>query len=123
MQKFELIFFENNRDNFDRIRSEKKTTETRAGTSADTEQKHNYSATAEGDLITFTCGSDHFQKVVKSVRKYNDLDSFLETEDLRGIFGRDVTKNEAREIYLSFPNNYPERISKYGMIAVDLVNE
>ena len=92
MQKYELIFSEKNKDNFDRIRHKEKTIETRAGTSTDTEQKYHYSAILEGDLITFICGLDHFQKVVRSVRKYSNLNAFLDAENLEEIFGRKFLK-------------------------------
>jgi ASC-1-like (ASCH) protein len=120
MTTYQLVFFEQNRKTFENIRSGKKRIETRDGTAPDTESRYNYSKIKAGDRIKFICNEDYFFKSVYKVRHYPDFEDFLLKENLAEIFGKGTTKERAKEIYLGFPNNYPQRLAKYGMVVIEL---
>lgn len=88
-----------------------------------------YGKIVEGDSLIFHLVNDSFKRVSESeklafkagnIRKYNSIEEMLETENIKSILPDVHSKEEALEIYYSFPG-YKERIAKYGIIAIDLI--
>lgn len=96
---------------FEQIRLGEKSVETRA-----INPKKNFQAK---DKVIFICSGDKIEKTILSVRKYNDFEKYLNSEDLEKVFGKGITKEKAKKIHLSFPG-YKERLEKYGIVALDL---
>jgi len=80
-----------------------------------------YNDIKPGDQINFFCGNDSILKRVTSIHKYKSLECLLNTEKLEDI-EPGIEVNALRIKLLGFPG-YPDRIKKYGLIAIRLADE
>ena len=98
---------------FNAIKSGKKKTETRAGSSKFINIKR-------GDTLVFVCGKEKFEKKVKKVKKFKDVSSLLKVYKPQDINPKTRNLEESEKMYYSFPG-YREKIKKYGIIAFELL--
>ena len=109
MKKHILKIRETDKAFFDVIKNSRKTIETRAATSQ-------YRKIERGDTLIFRCGEQEVEKKVKGSYLFKNIDELLNRFDLSDIMPHIFSKDEAKKIWLSFPD-YQEKISKYGLIA------
>lgn len=112
MARYTLRFRAINRDTFHAIRAGMKKVETRAATVK-------YAGIKTGDIITFSCGKDKFQRRVKRATKFKTIAAMLKTYNVRDINPNYSTAKELRAKYNTFPG-YREKIKKFGLIALEL---
>jgi ASC-1-like (ASCH) protein len=97
---------------FDAIASGDKRIETRAATKR-------YNNLQPGEVITFSCGGDVIQKTVARVKKYDSIESMLKEIKPQDILPGASTK-DVEAMYHSF-SGYRDKISRYGLVALELV--
>ncbi len=109
MKTLSLVFREIDKSSFDRIKNGEKTIETRAGLPE-------YNVIEPGDELKINCGEDEINKKVVEVNHFSSLEELIDKIGLEDIMAAGTTRDEAVARWNSFPG-YPERISKYGIIA------
>ena len=107
-----LTFNKNNKNIFDAIKHGKKKVETRAAT-------EKYQKIKEGDIVTFSCEGDTFDKKVSQVYHVTSIDLLLVMYKPEDINPGLTTKEETIEMYHSFPD-YKEKIEAFGLIVIEL---
>lgn len=118
MNTWNMIFYPEDKDTFNKIKIGEKRIESRALTSPDNKKAY-YGKIRVGDLINFDCEDESFVKRVKSVRKYSTYNDYLKNADLEEIHGKGTTIKKARDIHSSF-EGYIERLEKYGIVTFEL---
>lgn len=108
-----LVFNKINKEIFEMLRDGRKRIETRAATSK-------YQGIEKGEIITFSCSGERFEKEVKKVTHFTSIDELLKKYKPTDINPTRKTKEEIIEMYHSFPG-YKEKIEKEGIIAVEFV--
>ncbi len=111
MSKITLNIRQVDRGIFDLIKSGRKTIEPRAATKK-------FKNVVAGDTLVFKCGKDRLEKSVVETYTFGSIDELLTAFDLEQIMPN-VSRNEAKEIWYSFPG-YKEKIDKYGLVAFRL---
>lgn len=96
---------------FEDIRSGKKTVETRAATTK-------FRNIKSGDSVVFVCGSEKFEREVKSAKIFRSIPELLSEYDFRKVAPRLSGPEELEKMYYSFPG-YREKIAKFGLIALE----
>jgi ASC-1-like (ASCH) protein len=109
MKTLNLIFREQDKDSFNRIKNGEKLYETRAGLPE-------YLGISAGDELIITCGTDTITKTVKEALHFKTQEELLEKISVEDIMPAGTTNEELIARWNSFPN-YPERIKQYGIIA------
>jgi ASC-1-like (ASCH) protein len=109
---YTLKFRAINRDTFNAIRKGTKKVETRAATVK-------YGAIKKGDIITFSCGTSKFHRIVKSVKRYKSIQSLLRDYKPHEVDPKVITKEELTHIYYGYPG-YKQKIADFGLIALTL---
>jgi len=112
MKKYTLPVRSVDRDVYDLIESGAKKIETRAA-------GPRYENIQNGDLIVFKCGKDKFERTVKNVEKFENVEKMLVSHKVQDIDPRVETEEGLKKMYHSFPG-YDERLKKYGIIAFEL---
>lgn len=112
MTRYTLRFRAINRDTFQAIRDGRKKVETRAATVK-------YRNIAAGDVITFVCGREKFERRVKRATAFKTIAAMLRTYDVSDISPNYPTAKELRAKYNTFPG-YREKIKRFGVIAIRL---
>jgi ASC-1-like (ASCH) protein len=107
-----LKFAQVNRDIFESIRSGNKKTETRAATVK-------YKDIKMGDILTLSCGSEKFEKKVKTARYFGSIKEMLSVYGPQEINPSTSTEEELTRVYHSF-SGYEEKIKEFGLIALEL---
>ena len=107
-----LIFNKINKYSFDAIYNGKKKIETRAATSK-------YRKIKEGDILTFSCDGERFEKRVLKVLHFKNVDDMLKVFEPKDINPKLKTKKEMIEMYNSFPS-YETKIKEFGILAFEL---
>lgn len=107
-----LRFREVNRDIFEAIRDGRKKIETRAATVR-------YQKIKKGDRVILVCGKDLFEKQVADMQIFRSIDALLKKYRVEQINPNVETEEELKKLYYSFPG-YREKISKHGLIAIEL---
>ncbi len=102
-------FREINRDIFDAIKNGAKEIETRAAA-------EKFRAVKPGEVITCICGDSRFEKRVKTIELFPDIDSVLQRYKPQQIHPALRTRQEIIDMYYSFPG-YEEEIKKFGILA------
>ncbi len=110
MKTHTLFFHPEDHHNFEYIRSGEKQIETRAGSEA-------YNQISTGDTIVFACGEEEIIKVVRLIKHFQSIDELLKEIPFSDIMPWINSEEEAKATWLSFPN-YPQRISKFGILAI-----
>lgn len=107
------------RDIFELLKSGLKTVETRA-LNPDEPDRY-FGQIKPGDLLLceFVDTGEVICKIVTDVRVYKDFKQYLKQEDLKKIFGKDTSVAEAEKIHFSFPG-YEEKLTRYGIVAIEL---
>ncbi len=72
MKKHTLPFRQVDRDKFEALGRGKKKVETRAASVK-------YQKILAGDILVFKCGKERFEKTVKKISAFKDVDSFLKS--------------------------------------------
>lgn len=111
-KKHTLRFRAAHRDIFNAIRRGRKRVETRAATAK-------YRGIGVGDTLSFVCGRDTFEKLVRSVRVFRTIAALLKRYSAMQIHPSAKSAKELRAAYYGFPN-YREKIRKHGIIAWEL---
>lgn len=101
-----------NRDDFLAVKRGRKRVETRAATAR-------YRGIRAGQVIVFKCGAEAFKKKAGTVRRFRSIAALLRRYRPQDINPALRSARELRERYASFPK-YPEKISKHGLIAIEL---
>lgn len=109
---YTLRFRAINRDSFHAIQNGAKKVETRAATVR-------YRDITAGDVITFVCGREKFERRVKRVMLFKTISAMLKKYNVADIAPDFSTEKELRAKYNSFPG-YREKIKKFGLIALEL---
>lgn len=107
-----LRFRQINKDIFDAIRDGKKKIETRAGSPK-------YASLKKGDVISFVCGKERFDRKIRKVVRFQDIKSLHNIYSPVEINPKTKTVKESEKIYYSFPG-YRQKIKKYGLVAIEL---
>lgn len=97
---------------FEMIKNGKKQVETRAGSPK-------YFDIKAGDILVFACGNNKFQKEIKKVRKFKNVEALHKIYKPIDINPKTKTVQESARMYYSFPG-YKEKIKKYGLVAFEL---
>lgn len=111
IKKIILRFRVLDKDNFNEIKNELKTVETRAATVR-------YKDIKKGDIIIIVCGKQRITKQVKRVRHFKTIENMLKTLPLKKIMPSVKSVADARKIYYSYPN-YKEKIKEFGLVALE----
>jgi ASC-1-like (ASCH) protein len=112
MKKWVLRFRVKDRKNFLEIKNGLKVVETRAAT-------ERYRPIQKGDVLVFVCGKEKNQKMVKRVRIFKTIGAMIKTINFKKIMPSVSSTEELRDAYYSYPG-YKEKISKFGIIALDI---
>lgn len=104
-----IRFREIDRDGFNLVKTGYKTIETRAATPR-------YRGIKVGDILTFTCGRDRFNKTVVAKQVYRNARALLKSVPLSQVAPDRTTKQQMLDRYASFPD-YEQKITKYGLVA------
>lgn len=115
MKRYRLVFRSADHDIFMEIVHGIKTIETRAATSK-------YKVIKPGDILTFVCGKETYEKEVIKVTHFQSLHAMLNELPLHAILPSAKTTQEAEAIYASFPR-YKEKIEKEGILALHLTSD
>lgn len=107
-----LKFNATNKDIFDCIKDGTKLVETRAATSK-------YKNVQAGEMVTFSCAGESFEKTIAKVTHFDSIDALLKTYKPENINPKLTTKEEIVKMYHSFPG-YKEKIEQSGIIALEL---
>lgn len=111
-KKYVLRFRAVNKDIFDAIKEGKKKIETRAATIK-------YRNIKAGDVVILSCGTQKFEKRVRSVRIFKTVRAMLRSYKPKEINPKVSTESELIDIYYSFPG-YRNKIKKFGIIALEV---
>ncbi len=112
MDKHVLKIREQDRINFDLIKSGEKTIETRAGTDK-------FRKIKAGDILILKCGKDRLEKKVIRTYYFETIEALVKTLDLKKIMPFVSSVEQAKQVWYSFPN-YEQKIKKYGLVAFEL---
>ncbi len=112
MKNYTLRFRAVDKFNFDDIKLNRKTIETRAGS-------ERYRKVESGDQLTIICGKERIIKSVGKVHYFRTLDSLLNKLPLKKIMPDIKTKVEAKKKWYSYPG-YKERIREFGIVGWEL---
>ena len=93
----------------------RKRVETRAGSAAPRGYRH----VQPGDTLLFLCGAQRLRRVVTRVTIYPSVEALLAAEDYRAILPDARSPADVAALYTGIPG-YPERIARYGLIAMEL---
>lgn len=107
-----LRFRAANKDLFEAIKKGTKKVETRAATVK-------YKNIKTGDTIDFICGKERFQKTVKRATIFKNISVMLKKYKFTDIMPGASSVKSLEDVYKSFPG-YPEKIKKFGIIALEL---
>jgi len=118
MKTWVIEFREQDKATFERIKSGSKTIEARA-LGGPKSTKSYYDDIVVSDRINFLCEGRKILKEVSAVRKYQNLEDYLNKEDLENILGKGATKHSAKETLLGFPG-YKERLTEFGIVAFEI---
>ncbi len=99
----------NSEYNFGAIKSRIKKVETRAATDK-------YRKIKTGDSLVFVCGKNKFERAVKSVKVFSNIDAMLKKYKIKEIMPNKKSRKELEEAYYSYPD-YKEKIEKVGLVA------
>lgn len=110
-----LIFDTVNKDTFEMLRDGRKSIETRAGGKG-------YEKIQPGELVTFSCDGEIFEKTVSKVVHFASLDALLEEYKPTDINPITKSKKEVIGMYYGFPG-YVERIEKFGIIVLEFLGK
>jgi len=112
MKKHTLRFRATNHDTFLALKDGRKRIETRAATPL-------YRKIEVGDKIEFVCGNERFIKSVATVELFDSIKQLMRKYTPQDINPKYKSVEELTKMYMSFPD-YPEKLSKYGIIALEL---
>lgn len=98
--------------NFEEVKSDIKSIETRAGTIK-------YQTVKVGDTLTFVCGQDQCLKEI--IRKFHwpSIDAMVKEIDFKRIMPSVQSVDEMKKIYASYPD-YEKKIKKYGLLGFEI---
>ncbi len=111
-KKYVLRFRAVNRDIFEAIKEGKKKIETRAATIK-------FRNIRPGDTVILICGTERFEKIVRSAHIYKTIRALLRKYKPGEINPRVSAESELIDTYYSFPG-YREKIKRFGLIALEL---
>jgi len=112
MKNWTLRFRVVDKDNFEEIRSGKKSIETRAATVK-------YGPIKAGDTLTFVCGNKRCKKVIKKKHHFRSPIAMIRKLPLKRIMPDVKNLGEMQARYASYPG-YEEKIKKHGLFAFEL---
>jgi len=101
-----------NKDIFEAVKSGKKKVEIRAITVK-------YQNIKPGEEVKLVCGEENFLKIVVGVKMFKNVTALLKNFNPQEINPSCHSKEELKKMFYSFPG-YKEKISKYGLIALEL---
>lgn len=110
MKTHTLFFHPEDYHNFEYIRSGEKQIETRAGS-------EEYNKMTAGDTIVFACGEDEIIKTIKEIKHFDSVEDLLHSIPYTEIMPWVNSVEEAKKTWMSYPN-YPDRISKFGILVI-----
>jgi len=108
-----LVFNKTNKDTFEMLRDGRKRIETRAATAK-------YQNIQKGEVITFSCDGERFEKEVSNVNHFASIEALLKKYKPTDINPTRKTKDDIVSMYHSFPG-YKEKIKEFGIIAIEFV--
>lgn len=108
----QLVFANENKDIFEMLKSGEKSLETRAAIPE-------YRLIKQGDIISFLCDGDLFEKRVANVEIFPSVSSLLEKYQPELINPKLKTREEIIAMYHSFPG-YQVKLQQYGILAIEL---
>ena len=114
MSHYKLTFNVSDKRNFDWIKSGTKKFESRAGSDE-------YNKIHSGDIVTFDCSEESFDKIVKQRYDFANLNELLEAFTIKDIMPDNPSREEAIARWLSYPG-YEKRIKENGIIVWELKN-
>ncbi len=91
----------------------RKRVETRAGSAS----PRGYRDVQPGDTLLFLCGPQRLRRVVTRVTIYPSVEALLAAEDYRTILPNARGPADVASLYAAIPG-YPERIARYGLVAL-----
>ena len=112
MKSHTITFREQDKNNFDAIKSGEKTIESRAGTGK-------YKEIEVGDEIVFECAGETLSKTVKKIYHWASVEQMIEEVPLKSVIPWVKTVEEAKAVYASFPS-YEEKIKEFGILGFEL---
>lgn len=107
--KYNLVFREVDKTDFETIVDGRKTIETRAATPK-------YRKVAVGDELVIRCGKDTIVKVVKRVEIYPSIDELLAGVGLNNVMPLVKNVEQAKQEWYSYPG-YRDKIAQHGLVA------
>lgn len=107
--KYNLVFREVDKTDFETIVDGRKTIETRAATPK-------YRKVAVGDELVIRCGKDTIVKVVKRVEIYPSIDELLAGVGLNNVMPLVKNVEQAKQEWYSYPE-YRDKIAQHGLVA------
>jgi ASC-1-like (ASCH) protein len=77
-----------------------------------------YKNIKQGDILTFVCGQEIFEKTVSKTIYFETIEKLLDVYEPSDINPELKTKKETIERYYSFPG-YKQKIKEFGIIAFE----
>jgi ASC-1-like (ASCH) protein len=109
MKTHTILFAEEDRENFERIRNGEKKVETRAAAPK-------YQHIQEGDSLRFVCGGGEYVARIKKLKHWNSVEDMLKEYTVHDIIPDVASSEEKKERYNTYPD-YMENIPKYGLLG------
>jgi ASC-1-like (ASCH) protein len=112
MKNWTLRFRKVDEARFEEIRNGRKQVETRAATTK-------YLPIAEGDTLTFVCGTKRIKKTVKKRHHFKTATAMIKKIPLKRIMPDIKDLAGMKQRYASYPG-YEEKIKDFGLLAFEL---
>ena|ERR1035437_9731941 len=112
MKNWTLRFRAVDKRNFDEIKSDVKSIETRAGTIK-------YQPIEVGDTLTFVCGKEKCMKKISKRFHWPSIDAMVEKIDFKKVMPSVASVTEMKKVYSSYPD-YERKIKEHGLLGFEL---
>lgn len=113
MKNWTLRFRAIDKKNFDEVKNDAKSIETRAGTIK-------YRPIEAGDTLTFVCGQKRCKKKVTKKFHWASIDAMAKEINFKKVMPSVSSVEEMKKIYASYPD-YEKKIKEHGLLGFELI--